>query len=85
MKPINLSTPYQSEGILVNLEEGVGFEPTRRFTDLIVFKTIPLNHLGTLPIIKNKGRIPFGLLPCFPVTNLTINANKGHEHIWNVN
>ena len=27
----------------ITIKEEVGFEPTRRFTDLTVFKTVPLN------------------------------------------
>ncbi len=31
------------------VEEVVGFEPTQAITPLTVFKTVPLNHLGTPP------------------------------------
>ncbi len=38
------------------MEEVVGFEPTQAITPLTVFKTVPLNHLGTPPKLIYNSR-----------------------------
>ena len=46
---------YQNE--LTSSKEGEGFEPSRHFTDLTVFKTVPFNRTWVTPKSpRNKNK-----------------------------
>ena len=56
MGPTSYQTaPSRDNIILVSLpKENVGFEPTRRFLDLTVFKTVPFSRTWVILHDKNK-------------------------------
>ena len=66
----------------------MGFEPTQAVTPLTVFKTVPLNHLGTPPKViklceppKKEMEEVVGFEPTQAVTPLTVFKTVPLNHL----